>query len=168
VYDADQRALAAGDLIRITRNEGNFKNGEVARVVGLKGDAATIEMRQGNEAARHEIDLSKNRHWDHAYASTVHASQGSTQHRAVFHIRAPEDASEFRQKQQLEAMTRVFGARSFYVGTTRASHELRVYTNSKAVATAAVAGKQDKTSAVETIERAQPPAKARQMPEMTR
>jgi hypothetical protein len=51
-------------------------------------------------------------------------------------------------------MAKVFGDRSFYVGTTRASHELAIYTNDKGVAKTAVAGKQDKTSAVETIERA--------------
>ena len=48
-------------------------------------------------------------------------------------------------------MAKVFGDRSFYVGATRASHELRIYTNDKTVAAKAVAAKQDKTSAVETI-----------------
>lgn len=48
-------------------------------------------------------------------------------------------------------MAKVFGDRSFYVGVTRASHELRIYTNDKAAAAKAVSLKQDKTSAVETI-----------------
>ena len=48
-------------------------------------------------------------------------------------------------------MAKIFGNRSFYVGTTRASHELRVYTNDKAMAASIVSGRQDKSSAVETM-----------------
>lgn len=155
VYESQQRPLAPGDLIRMTRNEGEFKNGEVARIMKIDGNLATVELRQGKETTRHDIDLDKNKHWDHAYASTVHASQGSTQHRAMFHIRAPETENEHKQARELQNMAKVFGDRSFYVGTTRASHELAIYTNNKDVAKLAVTGKQDKTSAVETIERAQ-------------
>jgi ATP-dependent exoDNAse (exonuclease V) alpha subunit len=153
VYEADKRELAKGDLIRITRNEGEFKNGEVARVTAVAGDKVTLELKQGKDVSLHEVDLSRNKHWDHAYASTVHASQGATQHRAIFHIRAPQTESERKQERALENMAKVFGDRSFYVGATRASHELRIYTNDKAVAARAVAAKQDKTSAVETIQR---------------
>jgi hypothetical protein len=52
-------------------------------------------------------------------------------------------------------MAKVFGNRSFYVGSTRASHELSIYTNDKAVAAKAVSAQQDKTSAVETLHRAE-------------
>lgn len=153
VYEADKRELAKGDVIRITRNEGEFKNGEVARVSVVAGDKVTLELRQGKDVSLHQVDLSRNRHWDHAYASTVHASQGATQHRAMFHIRAPQTEGERKQERALENMAKVFGDRSFYVGATRASHELSIYTNDKAVAAKAVAAKQDKTSAVETIQR---------------
>ncbi|WP_232096608.1 hypothetical protein [Denitratisoma oestradiolicum] len=112
-----------------------------------------MELRQGKDVSLHQVDLSRNKHWDHAYASTVHASQGATQHRAIFHIRAPETESEFKQARALDNMAKVFGDRSFYVGATRASHELRIYTNNKDVAAQAVAAKQDKTSAVETLRR---------------
>jgi len=152
VYQAQSRALAAGDLIRITRNGGEFKNGEVARVTGLRGDQATVELRNGKEATPQQIDLAQNKHWDHAYASTVHASQGATLHRTMFHIRAPEAANAQKESKELQQMAKVFGDRSFYVGTTRASHELQIYTNNKAVAAKAITGKQDKTSAIETIE----------------
>ena len=151
VYDRDTRELAKGDLIRITRNEGEFKNGEVARVTAVAGDKVTLELKQGKDVSLHQVDLSRNKHWDHAYAQTVHASQGATQHRAIFHIRAPQTESEKKQERALENMAKVFGDRSFYVGATRASHELRIYTNDKAVAAKAVAAKQDKTSAVETL-----------------
>lgn len=153
VYDTETRELASGDLIRITRNEGEFKNGEVARVATVAGDKVTLELKQGKDVSQHQVDLSRNKHWDHAYSQTVHASQGATQHRAIFHIRAPQTENERKQEKALENMAKVFGDRSFYVGTTRASHELRIYTNDKAVAASAVAAKQDKTSAVETIQR---------------
>ncbi len=153
VYDSDTRELAQGDLIRITRNEGEFKNGEIARVSAVAGERVILELRQGKDVSLHQVDLSRNKHWDHAYASTVHASQGATQHRAIFHIRAPETESEFKQARALDNMAKVFGDRSFYVGATRASHELRIYTNNKDVAAQAVAAKQDKTSAVETLRR---------------
>jgi ATP-dependent exoDNAse (exonuclease V) alpha subunit len=152
VYNSEKRELAKGDLIRITRGEGEFKNGETARISSLDGPHATLEVRHGKEApVSRSVNLIHSRHWDHAYATTVHASQGATQYRTIFHIRAPETENERQQERALENMAKVFGNRSFYVGTTRASHELRIYTNDKAVAAKAVAGRQDKTSAVETI-----------------
>ena len=147
VYEGESRGLSQGDLIRMTRNEEQFKNGEIARVKEISGNQATLEVRQGNETAVHQVDLSRSRHWDHAYASTVHASQGSTQYRAIFHI----NVRETRSPQAEENMAKVFGNRSFYVGATRASHEIRIYTNDKTRAAEAVSGKQDKTSAVELL-----------------
>ncbi|MDE4928725.1 MobF family relaxase [Ralstonia insidiosa] len=155
VYDAERRDIAKGDIIRMTRNEGEFKNGEVARVAAIDGDKVKLELKQGEAISYHDVDLAKSKHWDYAYASTVHASQGATQHRAMFVIRAPEDENEKKQARQLEAMAKVFGDRSFYVGSTRASHELSIYTNDKAVAAKAVSAQQDKTSAVETLHRAE-------------
>ena len=155
VYEAESRQLMQGDLIRFTRNEGEFKNGEVARIASLSADKATIELNQDGEKSRHEFDLEKSKHWEHAYASTVHASQGATQHRALFLINAEglDTDNERKLDIELKKMAKVFGDRSFYVGTTRASHELSIYTNNKSIAAKAVTGKQDKTSAVETIQR---------------
>jgi ATP-dependent exoDNAse (exonuclease V) alpha subunit len=152
VYETKARGLAEGDLIRLTRNGGAFKNGEVGRVTALDGDKATIQMRGGKEAAPQQIDLANNKHWDHAYASTIHAAQGTTSHRTMFHISAPDVTDEQKQNKELEQMAKVFGDRSFYVGATRASHNLQIYTNNKAAASKAISGKQDKTSAIETIE----------------
>ena len=155
VYEADQRPLAQGDLIRMTRNQGELKNGEIGRITALMEDHATISVKEGARMVEHRVNLSSARHWDHAYASTVHASQGATQHRTIFHIRAPESESEFKQARQLESMAKVFGDRSFYVASTRASHELSIYTNDKMVAARAVGMKQDKTSAVGIIQKAE-------------
>jgi hypothetical protein len=59
----------------------------------VAGDKVTLELKTG--AMCHCTKwISRNKHWDHAYAQTVHASQGATQHRAIFHIRAPQTESE--------------------------------------------------------------------------
>jgi conjugative relaxase-like TrwC/TraI family protein len=153
VYEAKERGLAEGDLIRLTRSNGkDMKNGEIGRITALNGDKAAIEMRGGQQTGPQQIDLSKNKHWDHAYASTVHAAQGGTSHRTVFHVNAPDVNDEQRQSNELQQMAKVFGDRSFYVGVTRASHELQIYTNNKAVAARVITGQQDKTSALETME----------------
>lgn len=152
VYETERRALAQGDMIRLTRNGSDVKNGEIGRVTSLSGDKAVMELRYGKEISLHEIDLQKDKHWDHAYASTVHAAQGATQHRVLFHIRTPESENERQQERALQSMAKIFGDRSFYVGTTRASHELRIYTNDKSVAALAVTGKQEKSSALESLQ----------------
>lgn len=155
VYEAEYRQLSVGDKIRITRNEGKLKNGEVGRVDAVNGTQVQVTVGKGKAAEVHTIDLAKNRHWDHAYASTVHASQGATEHRAVFHIRAPETTNETRDLRALVNMAKVFGNRSFYVGATRASHDVQIYTNNKDMARRAVGVEQDKSSAVETLNRSQ-------------
>jgi hypothetical protein len=48
-------------------------------------------------------------------------------------------------------MAKVFGNRSFYVGSTRASHAMKIYANNKQDALKVVAAKQDKMSAVEVL-----------------
>ena len=111
------------------------------------------------------MDLSRSKHWDHAYVSTIHAAQGVTQRLAIFHIRAPDKGREESNLKAVEAMAKIFGRRSFYVGTTRASHELRVYTNDKQMAAKIVAGDQDKTSAVETLNRHAAKTSAAQVPD---
>ncbi len=58
-------------------------------------------------------------------------------------------------------MAKIFDARSFYVGVTRASHALRIYTNDKEKAAKAICARLDKTSVIETIqnhEKSQPSA----------
>lgn len=155
VYDSEQRLLAAGDLIRITRNSDQIKNGEIARVIRVDGDIASLSLRQGGGDATQHLNLEENKHWDHAYATTVHGSQGSTRHRTLFHIRAPVADGERKQQAALDDMAKVFGNRSFYVGATRASHEMTIYTNDKGLAQRAITGRQDKTSAVETIQNSQ-------------
>ena len=153
VYVATKRQVAEGELIRLTRNDEKFKNGEIARVVSIQGDRGILEVKQGNDVTHHPIDFTQHKHWDYAYACTVHGAQGITQHRAIFHIAIPEKESEKAQEKVFKDMAKVFGDRSFYVGVTRASHDLKIYTNSKELAAKAITCKQDKTSAIESLEK---------------
>ena len=152
VYQPETREIAKGDLIRFTRNSGELTNGTVAKIVDIKDGVATAEVKREGKAESHQVNLNHNRHWDHAYASTVHASQGSTQQQVVFLIRTPDVEGARQQEQQLQQMAKVFADRGFYVGVTRASHATRIYTNSKELAGQAVGIKQDKTSAIEVLE----------------
>ena len=151
VYKSETRAIAVGDLIRMTRSEGQLKNGETGRVVALDATIAVLEVKQGNRVSQHEVNLSVSRHWDYAYASTVHAAQGATRYRTLFHIRTPDHNSEHEQSNELKTMAKVFGDRSFYVGSTRATHDMKIYTNNKQTALEIVTAKQDKTSAIEIL-----------------
>jgi len=150
VYDAERRKLAVGDLIRMTRAGEPLKNGEVAQVASIDNGIARLALEQGGNTVA--FSLQDNRHWDHAYARTVHSAQGSTRHRTLFHIPSPVAETEAAQHRAVERMAKVFGDRSFYVGATRASHELVLYTSNKQTALEVITGRQDKTSAVEALE----------------
>lgn len=49
----------------------------------------------------------------------------------------------------IKNLGKIFGNRAFYVGVTRASQELKIFTHDKDVARGAVAYEQDKTSFVQ-------------------
>jgi conjugative relaxase-like TrwC/TraI family protein len=156
VYREESRELGVGDVIRFTRNSEQIKNGEVAKVVGREGGQYLLEAQQEKEKTSLKVDLSKNRHWEYGYAVTVHAAQGTTQYRTFFHIQIPEgEKKEENDKLVLAQMAKVFGQRSFYVGSTRASHELTIYTNDKNKAAQAIGAKQDKSSVLETMNKGQ-------------
>ena len=136
------------DISSMSR-EGPLKNGETGRIVALDGSVALMELKQGAKVIRHAVNLSSSRHWDYAYASTVHAAQGATQYRTLFHIRTPDRDHE--HESELKTMAKVFGDRSFYVGSTRATHEMKIYTNNKQTALEIVTARQDKSSAIELL-----------------
>jgi ATP-dependent exoDNAse (exonuclease V) alpha subunit len=61
------------------------------------------------------LKLEHEQHWDHAYASTVHAAQGRTAERVILHL-------DTTQPQLL-------GHESFYVGLSRARREVAIFTD---------------------------------------
>ncbi|MGS1076086.1 MobF family relaxase, partial [Burkholderia glumae] len=152
IYLSEERALAARDVIRFTRGDELVKNGHEATVVSIQGNQAVLRLADGKEIP---WDLDAQRHWDHAYAATVHAGQGATREQAILHIpseklgRDPDDPR--RQSDIAMTVRRIFGDRSFYVGITRAVDDLLVYTTGAETARWAVSQHQDKSSALQTL-----------------
>lgn len=146
VYREESRGLARGDKIRITRSTSELKTGDMGEVTSINGTNVTIDT--GKKTV--SFDMSANKHWDHSYAVTVHASQGLTVDKTIFHIHVPKGMDDDNKK-PLEAMAKVFGERSFYVGVTRSRHEVEIHTNDAARAREFICAEQDKSSSLEAI-----------------
>lgn len=151
VYDPDLRKLAVGDVIRLTRNDATFKNGETARVIRLAGEHAVLQVDDGGVISHHSVNLETSQHWDHAYASTVHAAQGASKDTAIFAINMPEGEDKKVLEREFKSLAKVFGDRSYYVGVTRASHDITVITNDVDLTQRAITGKLDKTTVIEAM-----------------
>ncbi|WP_321853632.1 MobF family relaxase [Burkholderia cenocepacia] len=151
VYDPDLRKLAVGDVIRLTRNDDTFKNGETARVVQLAGEHAVLQVDDRGVISHHSVNLETSQHWDHAYASTVHAAQGASKDTTIFAINMPESEDKKALEREFQSLAKVFGDRSYYVGVTRASHDITVITNDVDLTQRAITGKLDKTTVIEAM-----------------
>ncbi|KUY72659.1 AAA family ATPase [Burkholderia cepacia] len=151
VYDPESRLLAVGDLVRLTRNDETFKNGETARVVKLAGEHAVLEVDDRGMISHHAVNLETSQHWDHAYASTVHAAQGASKNTAIFAMNMPDSQDPKERDREFQALAKVFGDRSYYVGVTRASHDIQIITNDVDLAQRAITGKLDKSTVIEAM-----------------
>jgi conjugative relaxase-like TrwC/TraI family protein len=138
VFRKEERGLQDGDLIRWTRNDygQDRRNGELSRV-GIDSDSGTVFVRdrKGNETV---FNLKAERHWDHGYAVTVHASQGRTAERTIIHA----------DSQQLAT-----GKEGWYVAVSRARDDLRVITDDVAGLREAVGESRRQESAIEAVGR---------------
>lgn len=146
VYRQEARGLATGDKIRITRSTSELKTGDMGVVTSIKGQDVTIDT--GKKTV--SFDMGANKHWDHSYAVTVHASQGLTVDKTIFHIHVPQTIDE-SDKKPLEVMAKVFGERSFYVGVSRSKHEVEIHTNHADGARRFICAEQDKSSSLEAV-----------------
>ena len=115
VYQEEKRGVAAGDRLRWTRNDRELgrRNGEVVEVISVDAAKGVATVR-GSRSAE-PLDLSTKQHWEHAYASTVHAAQGKTADRVLVHLDTRYE--------------KTIGSESFYVAISRARQEARLYTN---------------------------------------
>ena len=117
VYREEPRTLMAGDRLRWTRNDRDSgrRNGDMAVVVAVDaGRGVAIVDGSGKNVT---ISLDRDRHWEHAYASTVHAAQGQTVDRVLVHLDTKYE--------------KTMGSESFYVAISRARQEAKLYVNDK-------------------------------------
>ena len=138
VYRRKERTLLDGDLIRWTRNsyEQDRRNGELVRAkVDSESRTVIVRDRDGKETP---FDPQRDRHWDHGYASTVHASQGRTVERGIYHADSEQIATN---------------REAWYVALSRAREEVRIYTDDAVTLREAVKESRGQHSAIEAVER---------------
>ncbi|MGS0621242.1 MobF family relaxase [Xanthomonas oryzae] len=138
VYHLERAELSVGDTVRINRNDPgrDLTNGDRMRVAGVIGGTVkleSVEQRDGRPARALELPTNRPLHLEHAYASTVHSSQGLTNDRALI---------------ALDTKSRTTSMNLYYVAISRACHEARVYTNSVQELPAAIARRFDKSTAL--------------------
>ncbi|MGW8277537.1 MobF family relaxase [Xanthomonas axonopodis] len=138
VYHLERAELSVGDTVRINRNDPgrDLTNGDRMRVAGVIGGTIkleSVEQRDGRPARALELPVNKPLHLEHAYASTVHSSQGLSNDRVLI---------------ALDTKSRTTSMNLYYVAISRACHEARVYTNSIKELPAAIARRFDKTTAL--------------------
>jgi ATP-dependent exoDNAse (exonuclease V) alpha subunit len=120
--------------VRITRNDKDLDlaNGDRLHVVAVSAGRVTLSDGARNIALSTEKPL----HIDHAYATTVHSSQGLTADRVLI------DA---------DAASRTTARDVYYVAVSRARHEARIFTNDRAKLPAAVMRETVKTAALDVV-----------------
>jgi hypothetical protein len=116
IYRPVGRELGEGDKVIFTKNdrESGLLNGQTAVVQRLdsKTGEAQVVTREGGVR---EVNLQENKHWNHGYAITAHAAQGSTADRVYLHA----------ESHRANLTTQ----RSLYVGISRAKDEVKVFTD---------------------------------------
>lgn len=112
VYQAVKGELAAGDQVRMTRNDPslNIANGDRFRVLWVTPNM----MEVSNGERRHILSLKAPLHLDYGYTSTAHGSQGLTADRVLYEV---------------ESRRATTSLDTFYVALSRARHEAQIFTD---------------------------------------
>ena len=112
LYEGAQAELAPGDRVRITRNDArlDLANGDRFTVEKVSPEKVTL----GDGKRSVELAADGPLHLDHAYATTVHSSQGTTADRVLIDV---------------ATQSRTIAKDVYYVAISRARHEARIYTN---------------------------------------
>jgi conjugative relaxase-like TrwC/TraI family protein len=138
VYQEESRTVLAGDRMRWTRNDRDLgrRNGETVQVLSVDADKAAVTVSDSGKVTT--LDLARDLHWEHAYASTVHAAQGQTADRVLVHL-----DSKFEK---------TIGSESFYVAISRARREARLYVDDRSKLTLAVERSRQQQYGLEALE----------------
>ena len=137
VYTTETRTIAVGDRLewREPDNRRRIANHEYATIRKL--DSRNIEV-QFDKDRKVSMPISDARKVDLGYASTSHASQGSTVQRVIMHVDSTRHVDLVNNRQ-------------WYVGVSRPELDARVYTDSVQGMRRAVSRSQDKELALDVI-----------------
>lgn len=113
LYDKDKIELSHNDIIRVMQGEKekDITTGDILKVIKATEKQIIGEDNKGNQ---HSFDSGKPLHLDHAYAMTVHSSQGLTVDRVIVNM---------------DTKSRTTNKDVFYVAVSRARHEAYIYTD---------------------------------------
>ncbi len=113
LYQQQAIDIAVGDRLKWTKNDHTLgrRNGQEFSLEAIEWDKATIKYEDGRTEI---IDLQKAQHLDHALVVTTYASQGKTCDRVLW-------AADFTASTE-----------NFYVATSRAKYDLKIFTDNKA------------------------------------
>ena len=133
LYREEQRSFAVGDRLVALKNDArlDLQNGALGVIRELDEEGrAVLDLGERKVA----LDLRKYRQVDHAYAVTIHKSQGATVEHSIMYAVVQPDPGRARDKGgELLPGEEPYGRVSYNalnVAVTRAQFESRVFTNS--------------------------------------
>ncbi len=136
VYQEIQREFSVGERIQFTAPDKSLgiANRDMAAIEAIQPEGRlSVRLDSGRQI---EFNPNEHRHLDHGYAVTSHSSQGLTAERVLVHA----DTSVHPD---------LLNSRFGYVSISRASHDVKIYTNDATNLGQKLSGEVSKTSAVE-------------------
>jgi conjugative relaxase-like TrwC/TraI family protein len=152
VYREVTREFATGDRIQFTANNKDLgiSNRDLATIQNLQDGQITVRM-DGKEARTVSFDPTQVRTFDHGYAVTSHSSQGLTERRVIANI-------------DTDSSRTLINTRLAYVAVSRASDDVRIYTNDAETLGSRLANEVNKTAALDFTPAKQQAASASSAP----
>jgi ATP-dependent exoDNAse (exonuclease V) alpha subunit len=136
-YREIDREFAQGDRIQFTANNRELavSNRDMGTIERIDANQVSVKM-DGAKERTIAFDPAQMRHFDHGYAVTSHSSQGLTADRVLVNM-------------DTKVHPELINTRFAYVSVSRASEDVRIYTNDAAVLSERLSTDVTKTSAVE-------------------
>jgi len=141
-YRETDHDFAQGDRIQFTANNRELavSNRDMGTIERIDANQVSVKM-DGAKERTVAFSTAQMRHFDHGYAVTSHSSQGLTTDRVLVNM-------------DTKVHPELINTRFAYVSVSRASEDVRIYTNDVAVLSERLSTNVTKTSAVE-IQKAQ-------------
>ena len=136
-YREISRDFAQGDRIQFTANNRELavSNRDMGTIERIDSNQISVKM-DGAKERTVTFDAAQMRHFDHGYAVTSHSSQGLTADRVLVNM-------------DTKVHPELINTRFAYVSVSRASEDVRIYTNDVAVLSERLSTDVTKTSAVD-------------------